>query len=138
MFIGAVFVAKGLLTPEVIEAALGVQRERGGELGDCVVDLGKLSAPDLAAVMRAAPPSPHTIAQTGVPAPDLLNLLMKAIYTGGRDTPTAMGDFLKLPPRAIEELLEEAQERQLLNVLGASGALGTSELRYGITEKGRK
>jgi hypothetical protein len=136
MFIGDVFFAQGLVTRTDISAALELQGAKGGELGDCLVELGTLKACDLEAVIEAAPPLLHSIADTGVSLHDLLNLLIKAMYASGQETPSMMGDFLKLPPPAVQELIDEADQRQLLHMLGAVRLHAASELRYGLTEKG--
>lgn len=138
MLLGDILVAQGLVTPADVTAALERQLARGGILGDHLVALGKLQPADLEAVMRAAPASPRSIAETGLAAADLLNLMTKALYSGGVETPSKMADALKLPPRTIQLVIEQAQERKLLDILGAAGASAVSELRYVLTEKGKQ
>jgi len=118
MLLGDILVAQGLVTPADVAAALERQQARGGILGDHLVELGKLRPADLEAVMRAAPPSPRSIAETGLALADLLNLMTKALYSGSVETPSKMADVLKLPPRTVQLLIEQAQERKLLDILG--------------------
>jgi len=102
------------------------------------VALGRLNPADLAAAMRTAPASPRSLEETGLEVPDLLNLLAKAMYSGGTETPSKIADSLKLPPRTVQLLIEQAQERKLLDILGAAGATAVSELRYVLTDKGKQ
>ena len=137
MLVGDVLVAHGLVTQADVEAALERQRTEGGRLGDNLVALGKLKSADLESVMHSVPPAPHTIEETGLALSDLLNLMMKAMYVGGAETASMIGDALKLPFRAIQLLIMQAQERALLTVLGATGKTAVSELRYALNEKGK-
>ena len=68
---------------------------------------------------------------------DLLNLVAKAMYNGA-EMPSVIGGMLKLPQRVVQLVLEQAKERKMIDMLGASGASVASELRYTLTEKGRQ
>jgi hypothetical protein len=138
MFIGDVLVARGLATQDDLLAASDLQRDQGGDLGECLVELGRLKACDLEALIQTAPPPLHTFADTGLALNDLMNLLMKALYTSGRETPSLLSDLLKLPPSAIQQLLDQAQDRQLLFVMGAVRLNVVAELRYALTDKGKQ
>lgn len=139
MLLGDILVAQGLVTPADVAAALERKQAKGGGiLGEHLVALGKLDPADLERVMRAAPPLPRSIEETGLELSDLLNLLAKTMYSGGTDTPSKIADVLKLPPRTIQLLIEQAQERKLLDILGAAGVSAVSELRYVLTEKGKQ
>jgi hypothetical protein len=122
MIIGEILVAQGLVTQADVTAALDRQKQRGGRLGDNLVALGKLQPADLEAVLHGVPPAPRTLAETGLGLPDLLNLMTKALYSGGVETPSMIAEALKLPHRTVQLLIEQAQERKLLDVLGAAGA----------------
>ncbi|HEY1707488.1 MAG TPA: hypothetical protein VGG10_04430 [Rhizomicrobium sp.] len=138
MFIGDLLIAHGLVTAEDVAAALEFQKTQSGRLGDILVALGKLNAADLEAVMKAAPAGPITIAETGIPMTDLLNLTMKAMYSASVETASAVSDILKLPHRIIQLLFDQAIERKLLEVLGNSGVRLASDLRHALTERGKQ
>ncbi len=139
MLLGDILVAQGLVTPADVAAALERQQATGGGiLGEHLVALGKLTPADLHSVMRAAPSSPRSIEETGLELPDLLNLMTKAMYSGSSDTPSKISEVIKLPPRTIQLLIEKAQERKLLDILGAANASAGAELRYLLTEKGKQ
>jgi hypothetical protein len=138
MFVGDVLVAHGLVTHADIAAALERQKVEGGRLGDNLVALGKLKPEDLESVMHQAPPAPRTLVETGLAVADLLNLTIKAMYSGGAETPSSMAEIIKLPFRLVQLIIEQAQDRKLLDVLGAAGNYAMAELRYSLTEKGKQ
>ncbi len=139
MFIGDMLVARGLVSQADVAAALDRQRVAGGRLGDILVALGKLKPADLEAVMHGAPPSPQTVADTGLGLTSLLNLMIKTMYSGAAETPAMIGNFMKLPHRLVQHLIEQAQERKLLDVLGAASAdHAMGEIRYALSEKGKR
>src|SRR4051794_32959788 len=115
MLIGDILVSQGLVTRADIAAALERQTAHGGLLGDNLIALGKLRLADLEAVMQAAPPAPRSIEETGLPVSDLLNLLAKSMYSGNSETPSKLSDVLKLPPRTVQLIIEQAKERKLLD-----------------------
>ena len=135
MFIGDILVAHKLVTPADVAQALELQKREGGRVGDILVAQGKLRPEDLEAIMHGAPTAPRTLAETGLALPTLLNLMIKAMYSGACETPTQIARFLKLPSRPVQLLIEQAQQRKLLDVLGAPD--GMSEVRYVLGEKGK-
>ena len=136
MLIGDVLVAPGLVSAADVDAALERQRSQGGILGEHLIAMGKLDPADLERVMKSTPASPKNIEETGLPLPDLLNLVTKAMYSGA-EMPSVIGGMLKLPQRVIQLVLEQMKERKMLDVLGSTGTFAASELRYALTEKGR-
>jgi len=136
MFIGDILVAHKLVTPADVAAALEWQKREGGRLGDILIAQGKLRSEELETIMHGAPTAPRTLAETGLGLQSLLNLMIKAMYSGAAETPSAIAKFLKLPHRPVQLLIEQAQHRKLLDVLGAAD--GMSEVRYVLGEKGRR
>ncbi len=135
MLLGDILVAHKLVTTADVAEAIAVQKSEGGRLGDILVAQGKLRPEDLEAIMHGAPSAPRTLAETGLALPTLLNLMIKAMYSGACETPTQIAKFLALPPRPTQLLIEQAQQRKLLDVLGAAD--GTAEVRYVLGEKGK-
>jgi hypothetical protein len=138
MQLGDILVAQGLVSPEDLEAALERQRQEGGLLGENLVALGKLSPEDLDSVLHSTPPAPRSLEETGIALADLLNLVTKAMYSNSLETPSMIIEQLKLPPLAVQQLLQQAKDRKLVDVLGSSGLRAVSELRYALTEKGKQ
>ena len=138
MFIGDLLVAHGLVTQSDIAEALDRQKTQGGLLGENLVALGKIKPADLNAIMQGAPQAPRSIVETGLPLADLVNLMMKAMYSVGAETASKLAEVLKLPHRVVQLLTDEARERKLLEALGATGTnFAMSELRFALTEKGK-
>jgi hypothetical protein len=139
VFLGDLLIAHGLVTQADVAAALERQKAVGGLLGENLVALGIISASDLENIMRAAPAAPRNIGQTGLQLPDLLNLLVKAMYATNAETPSKLSEILKLTNRVVQLVLEQANERKLLDVRGAENTGYTlSEPRYGLSEKGKR
>ncbi len=139
MSIANVLIAQGLVTANDVSQAMDRQQTHGGALIDHLMSVANIDPDKLATVMDAAPKSPRGLADVGLSLPDLLNLLTKTIFAIGEVTPSSLSDTLKLPPRAIDELIGQADDRRLLHMLGAVRSeygSGASELRYGLTEKG--
>jgi len=136
LFVGDILVAQGLATPEDLSAGRDLQRSRGGSLCDALVELGRISREDLDKVNLAAPAAPRTLADVGTPVGTLLNLLVKCLYAASVETPSEVGDILRLPLSVALELFEESEQRQLTAVVGAVRADLTSERRYALTKTG--
>jgi hypothetical protein len=81
------------------------------------------------------PPAPATLADTGLPADQIIQLFMKSLYTG-EATGLTLSDRLRLPYSILEPLIERARAEQLIEVRGATGT-GTASYRYSLTDAGR-
>jgi hypothetical protein len=138
LFIGDILVAHGLVTPDDVASALERQKIEGGRLGENLIALGTLKPTDLDMVLRGAPPAPSSIVETGLDPSLLLSLAVKAMYSGSAETPSQLADILKLPPRTLQLVIEEAKERKLVEVLAPTGSSPLAELRYRLIEKGRQ
>ena len=138
MVIGDLLIAHGLVTRADVEDALDRQRTQGGRLGEILVAMGKLRPEALEAVLQSAPPKPSSIAETGLQTSDLLNLALKAMYAGVLETPSTIGEVLKLSNNVVQAILDHAKERKLVEVLGSAGVRVTSELRFTLTERGKQ
>ncbi|HTT82040.1 MAG TPA: hypothetical protein VMF67_01015 [Rhizomicrobium sp.] len=138
MQLGDILVAQGLVSSGDLEEALERQRQQGGRLGENLIALGRISAEDLDSVLHSTPLAPRSLEETGIALGDLLNLVTKAMYANSLETPSMIIEQLKLPPLAVQQLLEQAKDRKLVDVLGSSGLRAVSELRYTLTEKGKQ
>src|SRR5688572_15565786 len=86
-------------------------------------------------ISAPVPPAPMTLADTGLSADQVTQLLMKALYMG-ESTGLALSDRLKLPYGILEPLIEQMRAVQLIEVRGAAGT-GTAGYRYALTDAGR-
>ncbi len=138
MFIGDLLIAHGLVTAADVSIALDLQKTQGGRLGEILVAQGKLNQIALDALLQSAPAGPATIAETGLSASDLLNLILKAMYSGGLETASSVSEVVKLPHRVIQALFDQCVERKLVEVLGSSGVRLATDLRHALTERGKQ
>ncbi|HEV7283817.1 MAG TPA: hypothetical protein VGN75_03095, partial [Kaistia sp.] len=112
MQIGEILIAAGAVTAEDVQAALRRQQSSGGLLGDNLVALGLITSDRLEAVLKEMPQPPRTLADTGIAEGELLNLMLKIMYTRSLDTASKIADGLKLPARLIGLLITDAERRQ--------------------------
>ena len=85
--------------------------------------------------MAPVPAAPATLADTGLPADQVVQLFMKSLYTG-EASGTMLAERLRLPYSILEPLMERARQEQLIEVKGAAGT-GTAGYRYQLTDLGR-
>jgi hypothetical protein len=83
-----------------------------------------------------APLAPTTIEETGLPADQLEQLLLKTLY-GAEATGVALADRIRLPFAMLEPLIEHARAEHLIEVRGASAGNAAS-YRYTLTDLGRE
>jgi hypothetical protein len=138
MRIGDLLVASKLVKPQDIDEAVKRQLAEGGRLGESLVALGFIKADVLEAFLNQVPPVPMSVAETGISETDLLNLLMKVVFVRALENASAFADAIKLPPKVVSTLIDQAVTGQLLHALGRMGPSGLDDMRYGMTEKGRR
>ncbi len=136
--IGDLLVAAKLVTMKDIDAAVKQQIARGGRLGDNLVELGAIGRESLEAFLQRLPKEPSTLADTGIPESDLLNLLIKLIYVSRLETVSQYADAIKLPRHLVLQLVQSAIDRMLLAAVGTAEMTGLSDQRYTITDTGRR
>ena len=137
MQLGDILIGRGLVSAADIEAALARQLTEGGRLGDNLIGMGLLTAEQLATVINTAPAVPSSLEETGISQRSLLNLLLKFMLVEGCETLLDLAERLKLPRRAVQQLLDEAVQQKLIQAVGAApGGLALS-IRHALTENGR-
>jgi energy-coupling factor transporter ATP-binding protein EcfA2 len=136
MQIGELLVAKGLVTPADIEAALARQTKEGGRLGENLVAMGLVTADQIAGVVNTAPPIPADLAETGISERNLLYLMLKFMQIEACETILELAARMKLPRRLVQLLIEEAVRQRLIGATGATSDLALST-HYALTEPGR-
>jgi DNA polymerase III delta prime subunit len=132
--LGELLVLTKIVTRAQLDEALKRQSQGGGRLGDNLVALGALSQEALEAFLARVPHEPDDLQDTGVNSLDLLNLLLKHIYTTRIETVVQFTDALKLPPHLVQELVRMGVARELLVAMGSTG----STMRYTLSEQGRR
>ncbi len=74
MRLGDLLVRIKLVSEDDVTKALARQAERGGRLGDNLVDIGAIGARVLETFIHRIPPEPKNIKSTGIDESDLLGL----------------------------------------------------------------
>ncbi|MCH9809092.1 MAG: ATPase [Alphaproteobacteria bacterium] len=140
MNIGNLLVAKGLVSAADIDRAISHQRTNGGRLGDSIVALGLLTKEQINQVLADAPQVPTLVESTGIDPVFLLELLIKGMYSENIETASQLAEALKLSSSVVNQLLQAANERKLVETLASSAAGGGSrgEMRLTLTRAGRE
>src|SRR5579862_6126001 len=132
-------VANGIVDPADIKRAAERRQKWGGQLSDNLLALRLVSLEQLNALLQMTPPvTPGSIADTGVSMRALMNLMLKAVQSGGVDTVPKMVDVLKLPSNLVQTMAQEGVNQRLLKIVGSDGMGGSLPvLTYALTELGR-
>lgn len=138
MQIGEILIAAGAVTADEVQEALRRQQSTGGLLGDNLVALGVITADRLEAILKEMPQPPRSLAETGIAEAELLNLLLKTMYARSLDTPSKMADGIMLPARLVGALIADAEKRQLVESMGMLEGPILSEVRYALSQAGRR
>ena len=139
MNFGNLLVAKGLVSADDIDQAISHQQAYGGRLGDSIVTLGLLTKEQIDEVLTDAPQAPAMVESTGIDPVFLLELTIKGIYAENLETGSQLVKSLKLSNTIVNQLLQIATERKLVEALASGSAGGLrAELRYGLTRAGRE
>ena len=93
------------------------------------------SLAEIASDAIAAPPLPHTVAETGLSVDQIEQLMMKTLHTGELSGVT-LAERVCLPYSLLEPLIERLRAERLVEVRGATGS-GTAGYRYALTDLGR-
>ena len=138
MKLGNILVAKGLVTAEKINRAVEHQKTNGGRLGDSIIALGFLTKDQIDKVLDEAPQAPVSLADTGVDPVFLLELAIKGMYTENLETASQIAESIKLSSTIVNQLLQVAKERKLVESLASASSGGSmAEMRMTLTRAGR-
>ena len=114
MRLGDLLVSAKIVSQADVDRAMERQQEEGGRLGDLLVSMGAVSHEALDAFLQRIPQEPESIAETGIPANELLALMIKHIQASRLETLPEFVEALKLAPRIVEHLVQEAVARGLI------------------------
>jgi len=99
------------------------------------VPLDDVSARGVAST-STGPSAPQTIADVGLGAEFVSDLLIKMIYTSGPRTGQQLSDGVKLPFPIVDERLRDLQQRQFIEVRSTAGA-SRAGYTFDLSEGGR-
>ncbi len=138
MKLGNILVAKGLVSADDINRAIEHQNSNGGRLGDSIIALGLLTKEQIDKVLDDAPQAPATVADTGIDPVFLLELAIKGMYSENLETASQIAEALKVSSTIVNNLLQEAKDRKLVESLSSTGIGGSmAEMRLALTRAGR-
>jgi hypothetical protein len=127
-----------LVSERDLDAAMERMITRGGSLGEHLVAIGAIDELVLETFLNRVPEEPADLAATGIGESDLLALFMKHIFAGRLEKVGLIADALRLPQHLVMDLARLAVERQLLYSLGANNSGSMLDMRYGLTEEGKR
>jgi MoxR-like ATPase len=84
------------------------------------------------------PKPPESLADTGLDPEFLTDLLVKTVYRLNIERPSEMSRAVKLPVPLVEQLIQKAHDKKLLEMKGQLGANLVAEMRYALTSRGRE
>ena len=142
MKLDEILIGRGLVSAANLHAASERQRRTGDQLADVLVDMHLLTSDQIAGVLRTlappkAPAMPRDLADTGVPQPMLLGLMLKLMQIEAKETVADLARAMCLPYQIVRRLMDEAGQRKLVEALGASSGGAIAEIRYTLSQAGR-
>ena len=138
MRLGDLLVRVKLVKQEEVDRAVELQAIHGGRLGDILVAIGAIRQSSLDSFIHRIPSEPAHLVSTGLDEADLLSLLMKLIYSGRLESNRQFVAAIKLPYHIVLDLVQMAIDRKLLHNLGMRDAESLVDMRYSMTEEGRR
>ncbi|NKB47953.1 MAG: AAA family ATPase [Alphaproteobacteria bacterium] len=135
MLLEEVLIRQGVTSRSDVEEA---HAQQGGQINRQLAQLGLATEEQVQDAEAFIPPVPGSIADTGIPLTFLINLLVKTMHVAGFELPTVLAEELKLPVSMTVELLDEARELKLIEVLGLTGNSLMSEMRHSLTDVGKR
>ncbi|WP_316016059.1 ATPase [Roseobacter sp. HKCCA0434] len=87
---------------------------------------------------KTAPQAPIRLEELGLEPTFARDLLLKTVFRMSLNTTTQMARTCGVTPPIVEELIELCRADNLVETLGNRGASSAAELRYQLTEAGRR
>lgn len=137
MLLGEILIGRGFVTFDDLDEALRRQSTQGGRLGENLIALGRLTAKQLSLVIDSTPSTPSSVSETGIPARNLLNLLLKLMYVEALETVGELAHRMKLAPRVLQALLHDATQFRFVQAMGTVPGDSAFSIRYALSEQGK-
>ena len=135
MLLEEVLIRRGVTSRAQVEDA---HAQKGSQINRQLTELGLATEEQVQDAAAFIPPVPNSIADTGIPLTFLINLIIKTMHVGGFELPTTIGAEIKLPVSMTVDLLDEARQLKLVEVLGVTGGSLMSEMRHSLTDAGKR
>lgn len=135
MSLNQLLIDRGLISEDQSAEAERHQKVAGGSFVDNLLALRLISREAISSILSEVPAEPENIAETKLDAQFLLNLLLKTLYVTGLETPAQMADYVKLSPLVVDQILQDAKQKRLAEILGTTA--DDKGYRYNLTDRGR-
>jgi hypothetical protein len=83
------------------------------------------------------PPSPRTLADTGLSIVMMRDILLKSMFRTNQDQVSALSRVVCLPVPLVQELVDLARTQKLLTATGTMHATAGNEMGYELTDAGK-
>ena len=83
------------------------------------------------------PPSPRSLADTGLSVIMLRDILLKSMFRTNQDQVSALSKVVCLPVPLVQELVDLARTQKLVTATGTMHATAGSEMSYELTDAGK-
>jgi MoxR-like ATPase len=136
--LGEKLLKNGIITEKKLEKALERQRTHGGRIGQNLISLGYLDESTLDRFFKRNPPSPMTVAETGLEVTQIEDLLMKHMLSMGDFKIADLAERSKLSLAVVESVMETLRREKFVEVKGGTGyAAVTYTFKISDTGKNR-
>ena len=137
MPLGQLLVDHHLLDLSQLDEAREHQKLAGGSLIDSLLALDLVDSGEIESFLGQAPFAPESATETGLGLKFLLSFVLKSMYSTGCETIAQLCEFTKLSGGVIDDALEDAKAKRLVEVRGLADT-GRSHYRYALTDAGRR
>lgn len=134
--LGEKLLRSGIITEIDLEKALERQKIQGGRLGENLIALGHLDKDTLLNFFKRNPPSPMTVAETGLEVTLIEDLLLKHILSMGDFKINDLAERSKLSLAVVETVMETLRREKFVEVKGGTGYAAVT-YTFKISETGK-
>lgn len=127
-------VALELLSRHDVNDALDRQSRTGRPLGDVLVEMGLLSARQVAELQEGLPAPPDALPQLGIDSRIVFDILVKYLSTKGHGTAATVAETLAISRRLASVLIEQARAQGIVEL---KPGIVAGELRVELTPRGK-
>ena len=135
--LGKRLVDAGVISEEQLAQALAFQLRNGGRVGQALIALGLVTEQALETFFKRHPAAPVSLAETGVTASLLADLVLKHLFFLVDFTLAEVADKVKLPVALVESILDSLRRDRLVEVKGGGGYASVT-YSYRISDTGKQ
>lgn len=136
--LGELLVAHEVIDEAGLKQALATQWEKGGWLGDVVVELGLAEAAQVERALNSTPRAPFTVEATGLTQEQILRHLLRLIMSASLEVDVQISKAAALPLPLVTQILTVMVDRQLLESRSIQDGHHKAQRSYHLSELGRK